>query len=217
MAGNGVRKAEKGAGSSAAAILAAAKKLFLEEGYIDVRIEQIAEAADVSRQTIYNHFRTKETILRAVIESHWANIRSEVVMATLAKSGPATDPADALRHFAQSIFRFITETEQAAFTRLVISESGRLPWIAEEFYRLGKLPVVIAFTRCLEELTERGLLHCPDPELAAHQFMGLIQEFLVWPKVMAIGVGEQRIPPKDIVIDEAILTFLARYRSPRAT
>jgi hypothetical protein len=33
------------------------------------------------------------------------------------------------------------------------------------------------------------MVACPHPELAAHQFMGLVQEFAVWPRLMAIGKG----------------------------
>jgi AcrR family transcriptional regulator len=37
--------------------------LFVSQGYLETTIDQIAEAADVSRRTIFRHFATKEAIL----------------------------------------------------------------------------------------------------------------------------------------------------------
>jgi hypothetical protein len=55
----------------------------------------------------------------------------------------------------------------------VVTDFVRLPWIADEFYRQGKNPVVAAFVDRLDDLVRRGLLSCPDSYLAARQFMGL--------------------------------------------
>ncbi|UXY32882.1 TetR/AcrR family transcriptional regulator C-terminal domain-containing protein [Streptomyces sp. HUAS TT20] len=54
-------------------------------------------------------------------------------------------------------------------------------------------------------------MSCPSPRTAARQFLGLVQEFAVWPKVMAVDAGRTDIPPTDVVIEEAISTFLSRY------
>jgi TetR/AcrR family transcriptional regulator, regulator of autoinduction and epiphytic fitness len=60
-------------------------------------------------------------------------------------------------------------------------------------------------------MIEDQQLACPNPELAAHQFLGLIQEFIIWPKVMAIGPAVLDMPPDKVVIEEAIRMFLGRY------
>jgi AcrR family transcriptional regulator len=44
-------------------VLAAGSQLFAERGYYAVRMEDIAQAADVSRATLYRHFSTKDLIL----------------------------------------------------------------------------------------------------------------------------------------------------------
>jgi TetR/AcrR family transcriptional regulator of autoinduction and epiphytic fitness len=52
---------------------------------------------------------------------------------------------------------------------------------------------------------------CPHPELAAHQFLGLIQGI----HHLAEGHGDrpaiQDMPPDKVIIDEAIRMFLGRY------
>jgi TetR/AcrR family transcriptional regulator, regulator of autoinduction and epiphytic fitness len=207
----GVRREAPGRRRSASdeKILAAAKELFLADRYDGVNLERVAERAGVSRQTVYNRFGSKETVFREMVRQHWS-----------AFAGPDrrvvgcdadASPEEVLLEFARSLERFAAETDQIRFARLVVAESARLPWIADEFYRLGKGPVVAAFVECLESLVRSGRLRCADTSLAARQFMGLVQEFLVWPRVMAFEEETTAQPAAEVVIEEAVRTFLARY------
>lgn len=208
------RKASRPEGTSGSAssiaILDAAKRLFLVAGYEGVNLDEVGRAAGVSRQTVYNQFGSKDAVFREVVRRHWATVRSETASA-FAHMENLASPAAMLRSFASALLRFVAETDQVAFTRLVIAESRRLPWIAEEFYRAGKEPILALFTTALSTMASNGLIRCPDPELAAHQFMGLVQEFVIWPKVMAIGQALAKLPSDDLVVDEAIAMFLSRY------
>ncbi|CCE08049.1 Transcriptional regulator, TetR family [Bradyrhizobium sp. STM 3843] len=195
---------------STVAILDAAQRLFLEAGYDGVNLEQVGQAAGVSRQTVYNQFGSKDAVFQEVVERHWQTVRQETASA-FAEMENLQSPAAMLRSFASALLRFVTETDQVAFTRLVIAESRSRPWIAAEFYRAGKEPILRAFAGALAAMTSKGLLTCAQPELAAHQFMGLVQEFVIWPKVMAIGDALAELPPSEVVIDEAVTMFLKRY------
>lgn len=200
--------------NASSAILHAAKLLFLEAGFDGVNLERVGEAAGVTRQTVYNLFGSKEAVFRAMVELHWGEIARDSAAVLSTSLDPVLGPAAILRGFGKAIIRFIDGTEQVAFTRLVISESRQRSWIAEEFYRLGKQPLLEGFTACLRRLDEAGAIACRNPEIAAHQFFGLIQEFAIWPHVMAIGPAAKAMPPPDVVINEAVLTFLSRYELP---
>jgi AcrR family transcriptional regulator len=191
-----------------AKILDAAQRLFLQDGYAGVNLDRIAKAAGVARQTLYNRFGSKESVFRAMVQRHWSKLQTGHID-DLTESSPYS--ADAvLRRFAEAILRFVDETDQVGFIRLVIAESRRLPWIAEEFYRAGKEPLMKALVGQLDELQANGLIDCRSTELAAHQFFGLLQEVTLWPQVM--GVGELVAdPPAAVVIDESVATFMARY------
>ncbi len=203
------------AGNNASpAILQAAKLLFLEAGFDGVNLERVGEAAGVTRQTVYNLFGSKEAVFRAMVGLHWDEIARDCAAVLSTSLDPVLGPAAILRGFGEAIVRFIDGTEQVAFTRLVIMESRQRPWIAEEFYRLGKQPLLEGFTACLRRLDAAGVIACRHPEIAAHQFFGLIQEFAIWPRVMAIGPAAKAMPPPALVIDEAVLTFLSRYEVP---
>ncbi len=49
-------------------IVAVAARRFAEAGPDAVRLDQIAEGADVARGTLYSHFRTKDDLLCAIVE-----------------------------------------------------------------------------------------------------------------------------------------------------
>jgi TetR/AcrR family transcriptional regulator, cholesterol catabolism regulator len=49
-------------------IVATAARLFAQAGPDAVRMDAVAEAADVARGTLYSHFRTKEDLLCAIVE-----------------------------------------------------------------------------------------------------------------------------------------------------
>ncbi|MBD3007852.1 TetR/AcrR family transcriptional regulator [Streptomyces sp. 5-10] len=202
----------KGRSRNRVKILAAAKALFLRDGYDGVNLERVATQAEVARQTVYNQFGSKEAVFRAVMEHHWSGLPLGDLSTRLERSlGSDGDPAGFLRQFSQILLTFIEDTDQVAFTRLVIAESRRSPWIAEEFYRVGKEPLTKALADCLQRLHETGKIDCPSPGLAAHQFLGLLQEFIIWPQVMAIGPDVMNIPPFDVVVEEGIAMFLDRY------
>jgi AcrR family transcriptional regulator len=50
-------------------LIAEAERLFVEQGYSATSLEQIAQAAEVTKGAIYGHFDTKEELLLAAIEA----------------------------------------------------------------------------------------------------------------------------------------------------
>ena len=47
--------------------------------------------------------------------------------------------------------------------------------------------------------------------LAAHQFMGIVNEFFLWPWMLG---RKGTLAPEEDVIEEAVRMFLQRYRCP---
>jgi AcrR family transcriptional regulator len=88
-------------------LLTEAQRLFLERGYAATSLEQIAEAAEVTKGAIYGHFVSKEDLLLSAIEADrdttpdyvtMLNDRSRPLRERLAEFSHAVaaqDPADA--------------------------------------------------------------------------------------------------------------------------
>ena len=72
-----------------------ATRLFFERGFDGVKIDEIAEAADVSRMTVFNHFPRKEDMFFDLDDEG----RKELLEA-LQKRKVGTPPVEALRRFA---------------------------------------------------------------------------------------------------------------------
>lgn len=121
-------------------ILDAAQELFLSDGYAGVNLDRIAKSASVARQTLYNRFGSKEAVFRAMVDRHWSKLRAGRAEDLVEGAPQSADVV--LRRFAHAILDFIAENDQVSFIRLVVAESRRLPWIAEEFYRAGKEPLL---------------------------------------------------------------------------
>ena len=72
-----------------------ATRLFITRGFDNVTMDEIAEAADVSRMTVFNHFSRKEDLFFDLDEEG----RDDLLEA-LRKRAPGTTPVEALRQFA---------------------------------------------------------------------------------------------------------------------
>ena len=72
-----------------------ATRLFIEHGFDKVKVDEIAEAADVSRMTVFNHFPRKEDMFFDLDEEG-----REDLLASLRKRKAGTPPVEALRLFA---------------------------------------------------------------------------------------------------------------------
>jgi AcrR family transcriptional regulator len=73
-------------------LLSAALELFAANGFAETTIDQIAERADVARQTVLNHFPRKTDFARA-----WGQRRRDQ-LAAIGESAPADESARTLVH-----------------------------------------------------------------------------------------------------------------------
>lgn len=184
-----------------AEIVAAAERLFLEQGYGATSMDGVAAAAGASKRTVYNHFPSKEELFRAVVEGLYEELHGAV-------AAPATggDPRLALTTFATALLAHIARPEIRALVRLVIAEHGRFPEITNIFFAAGKEQAVARLAGWIAGEAASGRLRVPDATLAAQQFLGCLKESLFWPRVL----GLQPLFPPETVITEAVTTFLTR-------
>ncbi len=61
---------------------------FAEYGYEGARIDNIVNAADCSKQTLYHHYGNKEKLFIAVIEYSWNDIRTKEMAVKLTEGDP---------------------------------------------------------------------------------------------------------------------------------
>ncbi len=76
-------------------IIEAADELFYSQGYEHTSFAHIADAVQISRGNFYHHFKSKDEILDAVIQTRFA--RTEKILDQWEKEGQ--DPVDRIRSF----------------------------------------------------------------------------------------------------------------------
>ena len=72
------------------AVLAAARSSFGRKGYAQASVEEIADAARVTKGAVYHHFASKEALFRAV----YAEVEAEAQGRTLAAGDPQAPPVE---------------------------------------------------------------------------------------------------------------------------
>lgn len=197
-----VPKAQRG--GSREAIVDAAERLFLQRGFGAVSMDELAVTAGLARRTLYNQFPSKEEIFREML------LRVSRQLENAFPSGIETegDVEDVLRLIARVILDLHRNPEYLGFLRMVVADLRQFPWIAEEFAAVMD-PQTGRLTRYIAHLTEMGILDCHNPVLAAHQFMGMLNELSLWPWMM--GRESLSIPAEEVV-EETIRMFLQHYR-----
>jgi TetR/AcrR family transcriptional regulator of autoinduction and epiphytic fitness len=195
-------------GGSREAIIEAAARLFLARGFGSVSMDELAEAAGVARRTLYNQFSSKEEIFREML------VRLSGQMEDAFPPGVETrgDVEAVLRLVARMILELHKHPDYLGFLRMVVADSRQFPWIAEEFATVMD-PQTERLVRYLAHLTALGILECRNPMLAAHQFMGMLNELSLWPWMM----GREGLPVStEDAVEETIRMFLQHYRRPQS-
>lgn len=195
------------------AILAAATRVFLRQGYESTSMDLVAQEAGAARRTLYNQFPDgKEALFRAVIERVWSAFP---VLDIVAEAETQADPEVGLRRIAVAVAAFWEPPLAIDFLRMVIAEGARFPDLIESFFEHGKTPAMGAVRAYIENQAEIGALDVINGERAARQFLGLIDEPLLWIRVLGRDEKFSRTE-RQAVIDEAVDIFLGHYRTKGA-
>ncbi|MGH8210801.1 MAG: TetR/AcrR family transcriptional regulator [Steroidobacteraceae bacterium] len=103
-----------------AALLQAARKLFLDKGIDVVTKEEIAALAGVSKATLYANFSAVTVLLEAVIRTESLRVISDEYLET----AKALDLPAQLMQFGERVLKFTTDPERAKFERLLASAAA---------------------------------------------------------------------------------------------
>lgn len=202
-----------GAASTRDAILAAASRVFIEHGFEGTSMDLVAKAAGVARRTLYNQFPDgKESMFGAVAERMW---RAFPVMDIATDESALSDPEAGLRRIGQGVAAFWAPPLAVAFLRMVIAEGPRFPDLTRRFFEVGKTPAVSAVRNYIAELGKRGILRVTDAALASTEFLGMIDESVLWVRVMGDPRQLSRAQTEQVV-DQAVAIFLRYYRVEEA-
>lgn len=154
-----------------AAILDVAKRLFSQNGFDGVSMDQIAAGAGVSKLTVYSHFGDKESLFSAAIRAKC----EEQLPSTLFLAGLEGSLREQLTAIARAFFQLITSEEAIAMHRMMMVPGTGDTHVRELFWQAGPQLVKDAFGDFLRPRVARDELRIPDIARATSQFFCLIR------------------------------------------
>lgn len=154
-----------------AAILAAATRLFIEQGFDGVSMDQIAAAAGVSKLTVYSHFGDKQRFLVAVARAYC----EQQVPSSLFTAEPGTPVRERLLTIARAFYAMVSSPEAVAGHRFLCSPQMSGSPLPQVFWEGGPMRVQGEFAALLDRRVASGELDIPDTRVAASQFFTLLK------------------------------------------
>jgi AcrR family transcriptional regulator len=153
-----------------AALINAATRVFLRDGYGLASIDKVAAEAGISTRTIYERFRNKADLFGAVISRLVDRVSTVLATAGL----DALEPKAALTVIAETIAGRARDADSAALFRIVATEAHRFPELAARMRDSDRRCVDSAIADYFRGQVARGTLTLGDPDRAAKIFLQMI-------------------------------------------
>jgi len=194
-----------------AAILDAAEQVFLAKGYLGTSMDEVAARSGVSKQTVYAHFGSKETLFVALVSAMTTTAGDEVHPSDPAAAAATDDPGPYLREYAERQMAVVLTPKILALRRLVIGEVARFPDLARALYDNGPARAIESLAATVQSFADRGLLTVTDATEAATMFNWLVMggplnEVMLLGDAVRLNRADQRRHAA-----ECVRIFLAAY------
>lgn len=158
-------------------LLEAALDLFVEKGYAATRVEEVAARAGVSKGTLFLYFASKQELFKAVVRHTIAGRFAEWSEELDHYCAPSSD---LLRYCFHTWWERIGNTKASGITKLMLSESGNFPELAQFYHQEVVLPGHDLIKRIMQRGVERGEFRPLDLDLAVHCVVAPMMFLMIW-------------------------------------
>ncbi|MCO8121601.1 TetR/AcrR family transcriptional regulator [Stieleria sp. TO1_6] len=187
------------------AILQAAVSEFRSRGFDNTSMDQIAETANVSKRTVYNHFPSKEDLFSAIMQQ--LVCCADVIVEFEYQTGVSLEHQ--LTAIATQIVDTVGDDHFQNLARVVMSRMMTAPELGEVLtQQTGKIDRHLA--DWLTAAHRDKQLRVPQAEVAAEQLVGLLLSYAFWPRLIGVTKQIHRTPPKKY-IKECVTMFLKAH------
>ena len=158
-----------------AAFIAAARQVFLEQGYEAASMSEIVLRAGGSLSTLYSQFGDKQGLFIAMLDARVRQI-TETMGVELSAHTPVEE---GLRRIGMQFTSKLLEPEALEMYRLIVGLARKFPEIPREFQRRGPDKIRQALADYLIDRKEAGEIRLEDPYRAATLFLEMTRSGLV--------------------------------------
>ncbi len=161
------------------AIMGAATGHFLSEGYERTSMDAIANAAGVSKQTVYSHFANKDELFRECILGKIRHYGMDMQDFT-----PDMPVREVLTTTGRRFLDLLCDEDVVSMYRLLIAETTAFPKLACSFWETGPEATIKAISNYFAASTECGACQINDPQQAASDFLCLVESHYLKRRLM---------------------------------
>src|SRR5829696_416614 len=193
------------------AILKAAMKTIIREGYDGATTKLIADEAGINQVTLFRKFHSKENILQAVIMQQRDSALQALTSAFLSRGvheddkGNAPRIATTLTELGDRLIEFMKTRMDLMI--LLISEGRRKPSVAKVISSIPQ-DMIVQLRKLFEEQMRLKKIRDVDPQLAAVTFLG----FLFYYSLMKEIFDDKVIKENKGILDGFVDIFLNGVR-----
>ncbi|MBP0615675.1 TetR/AcrR family transcriptional regulator [Jiella mangrovi] len=158
-------------------VMDAATRLFLERGFDATSIEAVAQAAGVSKATLYAHYTDKRGLFAQVLRARIGLSLEPLSQSTETQAGErrgGTDLAERIDAISRHMVDVLRQPEAISLQRILIAKAPDFPELADLAEKEGRLRVIGAVATLLEDYARRGEVTIEDPTLAADLFLAMV-------------------------------------------
>jgi AcrR family transcriptional regulator len=184
-------------------LIAVAEQVFLEKGYHQSTMDDIARRAGMSKKTIYVVFPGKAALFDALLAERLAPLAAPI-------PDDGRPLALVLEEFLHAAARVALSSRQLALTRLLVAESPQSPEVVEALRAQSVCNGHGPLDQWLETQAARGTLRLADPHEAAAMLFGMSIGQLVLTQLVKADP-----PPSEAAVAQrialAVRVFLAAF------
>lgn len=182
-------------------IIAAAGSLFTQQGVEATSMDEIAQRAEVSKQTLYSHFGSKEGLFAAAI-------RDKCVLNELGEDffDRPGQPQELLLAFAKQCLQLMLGDDGLQMQRTCIAQGQMHSNISQLFYDTGPALLMQALQAYLQRLHADKRLNVGDCRAASWQFIFMLRGDVTFRSLLGI---EQLL--NDVEIDDYLKNCVAMF------
>ena len=193
-----INRYQRRRGQTKREILVAAQKVLAAKGYHDMKIVDIADAADVGVGTFYVHFATKDAVFQELVEQTVRTVKTVIDQAW----EQDYDVIDKVRTTNRCLFAFAQDHRE--LFKIVFGHGNAFHEMLRRFYTI--------FTHDVAERVGEGMtqkVYRPvNPDIAANALVGMFGQLVSW------WVERETPSAEEMAVEMTALMLHGLARSP---
>ncbi len=157
-------------------LIEVATRLFLDRGFDATSLDAVAEAARVSKPTVYARYGDKRGLFAAVLRREIARWLAPLSAAAETQLDNPSDVSveQRLVEIGRQMLTFTCGPDAVAFSRMMTSQAINFPEVAKLGEEEGWLKAVATTARFFDHLVAQGSLDLEDTRIAAEVFLDVV-------------------------------------------